>query len=1314
MHAHYLGDSAYAGSNSNVVKETVFAGASLALQPPATTLTPFYPLAIAVGDFNRDGKTNLIVANNSPFITVLLGNGDGTFQTAGNYPVANSSLSVAVADFNGDGKPDVAVASLNIGTISILLGNGDGTFQPAVNYSVPGELELIAAADFNGDGIPDLVASAYGAVTVLLGHGDGTFGAPKTVSTVNAFAMAVGDFNGDGIADLAISVYTDQTLTILLGNGDGTFQAGATYNLSVHPRELLVADFNRDGKDDLALASWGTYGLAVLIGNGDGSFQPALAYGDPIENDAETSIAVGDFHGNGILDIALSNYTEFGVTIFPGNGDGTFSVGQSYAMNYSTSFPVVADFNGDGKADLAASAAPDSGEPGVIVMLGGPLPDLSIALAHASKFMPGQGGAQYSISVSNVGQAATIGAAQVTDTLPSGFSATAIAGGGWACTLVTLVCTRSDALAGGASYPNITVTASIAGNVTGNATDTATVSGGGDQNPWNNTATDVTPVQLSTPVSLTSSPNPSILSQAVVLTASITSAATGSMTFLDGATILGDGPIVNGQAILTTVLLPAGTRNLTVEYSGDSAYAPKISAIHTQTVLETAINGLQPFSSYSTDSQPQWIAEGDFNLDGKLDLVTANGAGDVSVFLGNGDGTFQPVRNYVAGRYVNFVTVADVNGDGKPDLVVLTNGIAVLLGNGDGTFQDGSLAPLDTYLQNEGVRSLVVADLNLDGIPDLIGITSGNTMVTLLGNGDGTFQPPLVRSGVGSGSLFIADFNGDGTPDLITVGFAVSTALGNGDGTFQDLVTLINYPPPDAVAVGDFNGDGKLDIAITYWFGVEVMPGNGDGTFRAPIATPVSASAATGSVAIAGDFNGDGKLDLAYRGQYGAPFFAMVFGNGDGTFSSAVTFVTEGYAGNLVTGDFNRDGKPDIAVANPSGANIQNRLDVFLGGQFSGLNISSTHTGYFVAGQVGAAYQLNVINPGYASPSSIVTVTDTLPAGLTATAISGTGWNCTPSSLTCTRSDGLATLNSYSPITVTVKVSGSLPPGTVNNRASVLYSGTLNTTTDPTLIVLPTVTTLNVSPGGSTLGQAVTFTASVSGATSGKVTFRDGVILLGGAPLVGGQATFTTSLLPAGSRSLSASFEADSTHAISGSVPRPFTVSAAFSSTLGNGLNYTTGRGPVALVMGDFNGDGISDLVVSNFSDNTVSVLLGAGNGFFHQKVDYVVGTSPVAIATGDFNDDGKQDLAVVNQNGNSLSILLGKGDGTFQAAVNYATGNLPIAVAVADFNGDGIADLAIANLTDGTVSVLFGVGDGTFRPASANPDLCGWIAHRQ
>jgi hypothetical protein len=666
LRAYYPGNGTTTAGSSAPISQTVVAGASLGFQPAAAYATTATSEFTAVGDFNGDGKQDLAVATSSG-VNILLGNGDGTFQAAVNYSAGTSFGGVVAGDFNGDGKTDLAVSSNQYGgDLSVLLGNGDGIFQTAVNYTAGYLPESVVAADFNGDGIIDLATANYGnGVNVLLGNGDGTFRAAVNYATgVFGASVAVADLNGDGKADLVIA--TDNGVSVLLGKGDGTFLAATTSNAGTSFSSIAVADFNGDGKADLALTGFYSSSLSIMLGNGDGTFQPAVTYGVSYESG---TVIAGDFNGDGKVDLAAASAyccASNPLNVLFGNGDGTFQAAVSYSFAQEPVALAAGDFNGDGKADLVASGqtfSTTTSNQGVNVLLGGAIPDLSIALQRNGGLTQGQSGAAYDITVTNGGAIATSGAVGVVASLPTGIAATALAGNGWTCVLGTLVCTRSDSLAAGAGYPVIKITVTVAGNLTGNVTSSATVSGGGDQNSADNTATDTTFVRYASSTSLTASPGAAVLGHAVTLTATVTSGATGKVTFYDGVTVLGVATLAGAQAALVTYLLPSGARSLHAEYDGDSTYGPGVSPAWLETITAAATNGMAPATSYKLGAGTTTVAVGDINRDGKPDLVTV-GNGRVSVQFGNGDGTFRPaVITTIAGTNPYSLVVGDFNGD---------------------------------------------------------------------------------------------------------------------------------------------------------------------------------------------------------------------------------------------------------------------------------------------------------------------------------------------------------------------------------------------------------------------------------------------------------------------------------------------------------------------------------------------------------------------------------------------------------------------------------------------------------------------------
>lgn len=341
---------------------TSIPGVSASNFPIADYPTGTGPTGIATGDFNGDGVLDLATANNTAnTVSILLGNGDGTFAINVDYPTGHGPVAVATGDFNGDGFTDLAVVNQTDNTVSILLGVGDGTFMPMVTYPTGTLPASIVVADFNNDGFLDLAIANFisNTVSILLGNGDGTF-KPKVdyVTAVGPISVTTADFNLDGFPDLAIADMTANAVSVFLGNGDGTFGPRADYLTGNGPTAVASADFNVDGIPDLAVAN-GTdntvsilLGTATSTGTGTGAFSPQTAFGTDVD---PVAITVDDYNIDGLPDIITANKTANDISVLLNTGGGTFSAFVPVAVGTTPEGIISADFNNDGSPDAAVS-----------------------------------------------------------------------------------------------------------------------------------------------------------------------------------------------------------------------------------------------------------------------------------------------------------------------------------------------------------------------------------------------------------------------------------------------------------------------------------------------------------------------------------------------------------------------------------------------------------------------------------------------------------------------------------------------------------------------------------------------------------------------------------------------------------------------------------------------------------------------------------------------------------------------------------------------------------------------------------------------
>jgi Bacterial Ig-like domain (group 3)/FG-GAP-like repeat len=560
-----------------------------------------------------------------------------------------------------------------------------------------------------------------------------------------------------------------------------------------------------------------------------------------------------------------------------------------------------------------------------------------------------------------------------------------------------------------------------------------------------------------------------------------------------------------------------------------------------------------------------WEASGDFNDDGIPDLavVSSDFQSHVYVLLGIGDGTFHAPAAYAIGEYTGFVTVADVNNDGHPDIIVantFSGNVGVLLGNANGTFGAQTTFPVGS-----GPSFVAVGDVNGDGSPDLIVANTGdNTISVLLGDGTGHFATQVTYSVGSANGIAIGDFNGDGKPDLAvsnsyvypsTLG-SIDLLLGNGDGTFlaANSLAVPSGVSPSALGAADLRKDGRLDLIFADNGtainpappAVYLMLANNDGTFGAVAAYPTEDYAQSVSV---GDINHDGILDVVVpdsANDGNGTSVSVLIGNGDGTLKAKTDYLVGGDAAPYyaVLADFNGDGLLDISTANYSTRSVTTLLQQ----QVETATLSNTAVTGSGAQLADASYPGDTSHaPSLSTTTSLtptIATTNTLTSsGLAVNAGASVTFTATivPVPIGSTRGavsfysngvllgSGSVAINPFGVATYTTT---GLAAG--SHAITAVFSGNASYSTSTSAAIIETITAattsiLTVAPNPVVAGQSAIFTLTISpaptGSPLGTVSFYNGSTLLWtGTVNSSGVAIFSTTTLPLGADSITAAY----------------------------------------------------------------------------------------------------------------------------------------------------------------------------------------------
>ena len=767
--------------------------------------------------------------------------------------------------------------------------------------------------------------------------------------------------------------------------------------------------------------------------------------------------------------------------------------------------------------------------------LGGGTPppsDLTLSKTHAGNFTQGQAGATYTLTASNTGSGATSGTVTVIDTLPASLTATAMTGTGWTCTLASSTCTRSDVLAAGASYPAVTLTVSVSSTAPASVTNTAAVSGGGETNTANDSASDPTTVNPPPPPDLTlTKTHAGNFTQGqtgatYTLTASNggTGATTGTVTVTETLPASLTATAMSGTGWTCTVATLTCTRS-DVLAAGASYPAitltVNVSASAPASVTNTAAvsGGGETNTANDSASNPTTI-----NPPPTPDLtLTKTHAGNFT--QGQTGATYSlTVSNGGTGATTGTVTVTDTLPAGLTATALSGTGwtctVATLTCTRSDALAAGASYPAITLTVNVAVTApaSVTNTAAVSGGGETN--TANDTASDVTTISSQTSTAGLVAAyafNEGSGTA-VTDASGNGNAG--SVSGTTWTTAGKFGGALSFNGTSALATIPDATAL-------HLTTAMTLeawvnpatvtsaWRDVIYKPNDnyyleatssnasrpaGGGTFGATGAEAYGTAALTA--------NAWTHLALTYDG---ATLRLYVNGTQASSLARTGNLATSANAlqigGDSLYGQFFQGTIDEVRVYNVAltAAQVQADMNSAIGGgpvTTPDLTLTKTHTGNFTQGQTGAAYTLRVTNAGTGATSGTVTLTDTLPASLTATALSGTGWTCTLATLTCTRSDALASGSSYPNVTLTVNVS-STAPASVTNTAAVSGGGETNTANDGASDVTtvdpsntPDLTLTKTHTGSFTQGQTgATYTLTVTnvgtGATSGAVTVTD-------------------------------------------------------------------------------------------------------------------------------------------------------------------------------------------------------------------------------
>jgi hypothetical protein len=862
-------------------------------------LTPYFitdvddnPSALAVGDLNNDGVTDIIVTNSvNNNIKVFLANGDGSFSiyTINSSTTVSGPTAVALGDFNRDNHLDIVVSNNGDQNIYIFIGYGNGTFSKYASYPTYGFIRpaTVAVGDLNNDSRLDIVvvSSSNDKISILFGYGNGAFSNQSIYSAdgdLNLTAPCIADFNNDSRLDIIVLHTVSCNVGIFFGNSNGSFsyQIAFPVGFGTEARHIAIDDLNNDGQMDVVVSIYNNYAIQVRLGCGNGSFISKATYSVGSSSPPVWS-TIADWNNDKRLDIITSSPESLEIVVFFGYGDGTFFQAQRYKSDYAFS-PGASDsgnFNNDKLLDF--------------VVIHNLYSTIDVFLASTS--IKGIREASYATGSAPHPQAIGLG---------------------------HFVCnSQLDAVIANYGLGNVGF---LQGHTNGTFPVQMMLSTG----------------VLSFPTSIAIGDLNHDTKQDIIVTNSLANnvglfLGSGNGSFTSQRTYstkFGSSP----QAITTGDFNNDHKLDIAVVYSGD---------ISVSTMLRSATVVLTKQQEYFTGigSDPYAVAVGNFNNDSYCDFVAVNsGTASISIFLGLGNGTFSGPRTYEAaqGTASYAVVVVDFNNDSYLDIIIDVyhiNAISIFLGVGDGTFSNPKTFSMNFSCNPQGIAT---GDFNSDGRMDVVATCDGsNNLGIFLGGNDSTLSDMVIYpiiTDYKSEYAVVADFNNDNYSDIaVTNAFGcISIFQGYGNGSFSNegCESTGGSSGPRRLAAVDLDKDGNMDIVtgLTGTDGICVFFGYGKIYFHS-FDNPTCYRIAKGSRSyglVVRDFNNDDQLDIAVA-NYGTNDITILLGFVNRKFFDPITYSTgdSSQPSDLAVADFNNDNRLDIVVCN---SNI-NTVNAFLG-----------------------------------------------------------------------------------------------------------------------------------------------------------------------------------------------------------------------------------------------------------------------------------------------------------------------------------------------------------------------------------------------